>query len=348
MGVGSWQQAQPVASDPTLSSRHPQRGLPRTFCPSCYDAAPMHDDLPRSGRCAIVGRPNVGKSTLLNTLLGQKLAIATSRPQTTRNCILGIYTSADPRTQIAFVDTPGMHRPHNALGRAIQENAKTALNGVDLVVMMTDVESSTRAEDFLRRGGDAEVLTNLSATERPIILVLNKVDRLRDKTQLFPLLTAAEGLKRFEAFVPMSARRGQNVPGLISELRKHLPEGLQYPEDMLTDRPEKFFVAELIREAAIEQTAKEVPYSVAVTIDQFEDDASLSRIHATIVVPKDSHKGILIGKGGARLKAIGIAARTQAEMMLERKVYLKLWVKVMDDWTNHPSQVRDLMQDDVG
>ena len=307
----------------------------------------MHDDLPKSGRCAIVGRPNVGKSTLLNTLLGQKLAIATSRPQTTRNCILGVFASDAPKTQIAFIDTPGMHRPHNALGRAIQENAKTALTNTDVIVMMTEVDGATRAEDFLQKGGDAEVLTNLKVSKKPLILALNKVDRLRDKAQLFPLLTAAQETGRFSALVPLSARRSQSVHGLLSEVRKHLQDGLQFPEDMLTDRPEKFFVSELIREAAIEQTQKEVPYSVAVSIEQFEEAEGIARIHATIVVPKDSHKGILIGKGGARLKAIGTAARVQAEALLERKVYLKLWVKVVDDWTNQPARVRDLMQDEM-
>lgn len=303
----------------------------------------MHDDLPKSGRCAIVGRPNVGKSTLLNTLLGQKLAISSSRPQTTRNCILGVHVTESPATQIAFIDTPGLHRPHNALGRAIQENAKTALQGADVIVMMVEVEASTRAEDFLRSGPDAEVLQQLQQVGTPLVLAMNKVDRLKEKALLFPFLEAAQALECFAALVPISARRGTNVQGLLVEIRKHLNEGLLYPPDMLTDRPERFFVAELVREAIIAQTQKEVPYSVAVVVDTFEDEGNLSRIQATIVVPKDSHKGILIGKGGARLKAIGTAARMEAEALLERKVYLKLWVKVMDDWTNQPARVRELV-----
>lgn len=304
----------------------------------------MHDDLPRSGRCAIVGRPNVGKSTLLNTILGQKLAIATSRPQTTRNCIVGVYTMDTPPTQIAFVDTPGMHRPQNALGRTLQENAKAGLEGSDVAVMLTDVDSATRAEDFLSGAADREVLAALQNYKGPLILAINKVDRVKDKTLLFPILEAAQSRREFAAIVPLSARRGTNVQGLISEIQQRLPEGLQYPPDLLTDRPEKFFVAEFIREAVIEQTQKEVPYSVAVAIDSFDEEGNLARIQASIIVPKDSHKGIIIGKGGQRLKAIGTAARLQAETMLERKVFLQLWVKVVDDWTNQPGRVRDLVQ----
>lgn len=307
---------------------------------------PMHDDLPKSGRCAIVGRPNVGKSTLLNTILGQKLAIATPRPQTTRNCILGVHVQGDPPTQIAFVDTPGMHRPENALGRALQENAKGAIADTDVIVMVTDVAPSTRAEDFLMGGADREVLGALENYKGPVILVINKVDRVKDKELLFPILEAALSRRNFAAVIPMSARRGTNVKGLLAEIREHLNDGLVYPEDMLTDRPEKFFVAELVREAVMEHTLKEVPYSIAVVIDSFEEEGNLARVEASIVVPKDSHKGIVIGKGGQRLKEIGTKARLQAEEMLDRKVFLKLWVKVVDDWTNQPGRVRDLLQDE--
>lgn len=305
----------------------------------------MHDDLPRSGRCAIIGRPNVGKSTLLNTILGQKLAITTSRPQTTRNCLVGVHSSDEPPTQIAFIDTPGLHRPHNALGRALQENAKTALQGCDVVVMLTELSGATRAEGFLTAGPDADVLGLLEPTHTPLILALNKVDRVKDKSALLPLLETAGALGCFSAIVPLSALRGQNIQGLLREIREHLPQGLCYPPEMLTDRPERFFVAELVREAVMEQTQQEVPYAIAVTVDQFDEEGALVKVHATIVVPKDSHKGIVIGKGGQRLKAIGTSARKQAEALLQRKLYLQLWVKVVEDWTNEPRQVRELVHD---
>lgn len=294
-----------------------------------------------------MGRPNVGKSTLLNAILGQKLAIATSRPQTTRHCMLGVHVVDEPKTQIAFVDTPGMHRPHNALGRAMQENAKSGLDGTHVVVLLTEVSGSTRAEDFLDNPEDREVLSVLKTYQGPVILGINKVDRIKQKEELFPILEAAEARNQFASLVPLAARRGKGLPGLFSEIRKHLPEGLSYPEDLLTDKPEKFFVAELVREAVMLQTQKEVPYSIAVTIDHFEDTDDMARVHASIVVPKDSHKGIIIGKGGQRLKEIGTAARIEAEEILGRKLFLKLWVKVVPDWTNQPGRVRDLVQEEV-
>ena len=254
---------------------------------------------------------------------------------------------ADPPTQIAFVDTPGLHRPQNALGRTLQENAKAGLENSDVAVMLSDVDSATRAEDFLGRSADREVLSALQNYDGPVILAINKVDRVKDKNTLFPILQAAQTKREFAAIVPISARRKTNLEALLSEIRKHLPEGLQYPQELLTDRPEKFFVAEFIREAVMEQTQKEVPYSVAVAIDSFVEEGNLTRIAASIIVPKANHKGILIGKGGQRLKAIGTAARLQAEQMLQRKVFLELWVKVVEDWTNQPSRVRDLVQDET-
>lgn len=301
----------------------------------------MPEAVPKSGQCAIIGRPNVGKSTLLNALLGQKLAIATHKPQTTRTNLLGVCVREEPPTQIAFVDTPGVHRPHNALGRAIVENAKASLPGTDVVLLLTEVGAKTRPEDLLL-GDDSEVMATARKCEQPVVLGINKIDRLHRRSELLPILAIAEQRGTFAGIVPLCAQRGTNVGQLIDELRKHLPEGLAYDPDQLTDKPERFFAAELIREATMVQTQKEVPYSVAVLIDRYEDEPALTRIAATIVVSREGHKGIVIGKGGQRLKSIGTDARTGIEALIERKVFLELWVKVMPDWTNDPRRVREL------
>jgi len=301
----------------------------------------MDENAPRSGRCAIVGRPNVGKSTLLNALLGQKLAIATSKPQTTRTTLLGIYSSDSPPTQIAFVDTPGLHRPENALGRAIVERAKGSLPDSDVVVMMVALDPRKRPEEVLM-GADAEVLEIVREANLPVVLALNKDDRVKDKSRLLPVLTRCMERYPFAAVVPISARRSTGLKGLVREIRELLPEGLRYEPDLLTDRPERFFVAELAREAVIRHTRQELPYTVAVMVDEFEEDGGLTRISLTMVVEKDSHKGILIGKGGERLKLIGSESRAEMETLLERKVFLKLWVKVVPDWTRDPNRVREL------
>jgi GTP-binding protein Era len=305
----------------------------------------MNEDSPRSGRCAIVGRPNVGKSTLLNTLLGQKLAIATPKPQTTRTTLLGIYSSETPPTQIAFVDTPGLHRPENALGRAIVERAKGSLPDSDVVVMVIALDPKKRTEDVLL-GADGEVLEIVREANLPVVLALNKVDQIKDKARLLPILSRCTERYPFAAVVPISARRGSGLPGLIREIRALLPEGLQYDPDQLTDRPERFFVSELAREAVIRHTRQELPYTVAVLVDEFEEDGGLTRIALTMVVEKDSHKGILIGKSGERLKLIGSEARAEMETLLERKVFLKLWVKVVPGWTRDPNRVRELTSAD--
>jgi len=296
----------------------------------------------RSGRCAIIGRPNVGKSTLLNRLIGQKLAIATHRPQTTRACLLGVYASDDPPTQIAFVDTPGLHRPQNALGRALVENAKAGFTDADVVLLLVEVDPKSRAEALIR-GEDREALTALAKGGRPVILGINKIDQLKQRSDLLPLLEALQARSEFAAMVPISAKSGSNLAGLVTEIRRHLPEGLTYDPDVLTDKPERFFAAELIREAAMVQTRQEVPYSVAVLIDRFVDEPGITRIAATIVVAREGHKGIVIGKGGQRLKEIGTAARKGMEDLLQRKVFMELWVKVVPNWTEDPRRVRELV-----
>jgi GTP-binding protein Era len=305
----------------------------------------MADDdekTPRAGRCAIVGRPNVGKSTLLNALLGQKLAIATSKPQTTRHRILGVYTQEDPPTQIAFIDTPGLHRPKNALGRALVEEAQGALSDTEVVLWLIESPTDNDGPPHLS-GPDKEVLNLLGRSHGKLVLALNKVDRLKDKKKLLPWLPFYQEQLDPAAIVPISALKTRGLEPLVSELRKHLPPGLLYDDpDFLTDRPERFFVAELVREAAIKNTRQEVPYAVAVLIESFEEQPGLTRIQASIVVEKPNHKKIVVGAAGSMLKKIGTEARLQIEELLGRKVFLGLFVKVVPDWTEDPTSVRRL------
>jgi GTPase len=307
----------------------------------------MNEETARSGRVAIVGRPNVGKSTLLNALLGQKLAIATEKPGTTRSTLLGVYTQKEPPTQVAFVDTPGMHRPRNALGRALVEDAKAGLSGADVIAMMTEVGKSAPPQTFLT-GGDAEVLAALGGVKVPVVLVINKVDRLKEKAELLPVMQRATEVFPFAAVVPLSALRLDNLDALIRALREHLQEGLAYDDQILTDKPERFFASELIREAVLERTRQEVPHGVAVLIEKFEDSPELTRVSATIVVSREGHKGIVIGKGGLQLKQIGTDARVAMEQMFERKVFLELWVKVVSNWTEDPLKVQRLVREPLG
>jgi GTP-binding protein Era len=290
----------------------------------------------RAGRAAIVGRPNVGKSTLLNALLGQKLAITASKPQTTRTCILGVYASRKPPTQIAFLDTPGMHRPKNALGRALVEQAKGALAEADVVVMVVEPEPAE---------ADEEVLRAAMGAARPVILVVNKVDRLKPKSALLPRMEAWTKRHEFAALVPISARNADGLDRLVAEIRERLPEGVLYEADFLTDRPERFFAGELVREAVIAHTRQEVPHGIAVRIEEWDDSPTRARITATIVVEKESHKGIVIGAKGSMLKTIGSEARAEIEKMLGgQKVFLELWVKVVEGWTDDPARTRELLE----
>jgi len=295
---------------------------------------------PRAGRCAIVGRPNVGKSTLMNRLLGQKLAIATSRPGTTRSSVLGVYASDEPPTQIAFVDTPGLHRPKSALGKVLLEQAQLGLVDADVVVFLVEAPGPKGRVEV--EAADRAVLAMLAEVKAPVLLAINKVDLLKDKSRLLPLIKAFQEVRAFAAVVPVSAVRGVNLPELIAEIRQRLPEGLMYEPDFLTDRPERFFVAELIREAVMNRTRQEVPHGTACVLDSYVEDGNLLRIDATIVVEKESHKGIVIGARGSLLKEIGTDARVAIEELVGRKVFLKLWVKVIPGWTGNPLHARRL------
>ncbi len=295
---------------------------------------------PRSGRCAIVGRPNVGKSTLINAILGQKLVIATPRPGTTRSCVLGVYASDEPPTQIAFVDTPGLERPKGALGHVLIDSAKQGLLDCDTVVLVTEAPKATAPLTVHEK--DAAVLEALEASKAPVILAINKVDKLKTKERLFALIEAYQEKRAFAAVVPISATRGTNLDALVSEIRATLPEGLMYDPDFLTDRPERFFVSELIREAAMLNTRQEVPYGIACDLDSYREDGDMVRIEGTLFVEKPSHKAIVIGRRGETIKKISTEAREQIEALLERKVYLRLWVKVIEGWTRDPVKARQL------
>jgi GTP-binding protein Era len=295
---------------------------------------------PRSGRCAIVGRPNVGKSTLLNALLGQKLVIATPRPGTTRSCVLGVYASEHPPTQVAFVDTPGLERPKGALGRVLIDSAKQGLVDCDVAVLVTEAPKAGVPPRVHEK--DATVLQTLEALNLPIVLAINKVDRLKDKARLFPFIEAYQKEREFAAVVPISATRGTNLEALLSEIRERLPEGLLYDKDFLTDRPERFFVSELVREAAMLNTRQEVPYGVACELDSYNEDDGLLRIEGTLIVEKQSHKAIVIGSRGDAIKKISTEARLQIEAFLQRKVYIRLFVKVIPGWTRDPTKARQI------
>jgi GTP-binding protein Era len=295
---------------------------------------------PRSGRCAIVGRPNVGKSTLLNAILGQKLVIATPRPGTTRSCVLGVFASDDPPTQIAFVDTPGLERPKGALGQVLIDSAKRGLLDCDCIVFVTEAPKNDGPVGVHEK--DAAVLDAIEESGAPTVLAINKVDRLKAKERLFAFIEAYQKKLGFAAIVPISATRGTNRDALIGEIRKTLPEGLIYDPDFLTDRPERFFVSELIREASMLNTRHEVPHGIACELDLYEETDDLVRIEGTLVVEKQSHKAIVIGSRGDVIKKISTEAREQIEALLERKVYLRLWVKVVPGWTRDPVKAREL------
>ena len=289
----------------------------------------------KTGMVAIVGPPNAGKSTLLNSLLGQKISIVTPKPQTTRNKIAGILNHAD--YQIVLLDTPGLHKARQPLNLEMVKIAVESLAGVDVILFLLDVSLP-----LPEIHGDA--VDYLKDTASPAILVLNKID-LRDKKKLLPMIEAYGELYPFAAIVPISALFNNGTDLLLQEILSHLPVGPRlYPEDIPTDATERFIVAEMIREKIFLLTAKEIPYATAVTVDSFKEDEArnLVTIHATIYVEKDSQKGIIIGRKGSMLTAIGKSARRDIEDLLDRKVLLKLWVKVQRNWTRDLRFIRQL------
>jgi GTP-binding protein Era len=287
----------------------------------------------RAGFVAIIGRPNAGKSTLLNRFVGQKVAIVTSKPQTTRNRVQGIVTL--PQGQIVFVDTPGLHEASTALNRQMMREVAAALEGIDVLLMMVDASRTLPHADSL-------LLEKGARFNGKSILALNKID-LVPKPKLLPLLDAFAKAFPFAALVPISAKKGDGCQRLLDEVLKELPEGEPFfPGDQITDQPERFLVGEIIREKAIDLTYHEVPHALAVVIDQFEESPKLLRIHATLHVERDSQKKILIGHKGEMLKKIGTAARKELETLLGSKIFLAMFVKVVADWRENPQKVREL------
>ena len=293
----------------------------------------------RAGTVAIIGRPNVGKSTLLNAAIGQRLAITSPLPQTTRDRILGVVRHGD--AQIALLDTPGLHKPRTRLGRAMNQAAREAVHDADVVVYVTDVPP--RVDGPLRpHPGDTTLLADLGK-DRPTVLVVNKVDRLKDKAVLLPFLERIARLRDFVAIVPISARKENGLARVLDEVAKHLPErGPLFDDDVLTDRPVRFFAAEYVREQIMLATREEVPHAVAVAIDEFDESGRMPRIAATIHVERDGQKAILVGSGGEGMKKIGSGARARIEELLERQVHLSLWVKVSPGWTDSKTALAEL------
>jgi len=289
----------------------------------------------KSGFIALIGRPNVGKSTLLNVLVGEKVAIVSTKPQTTRSRITGIKTTED--AQLIFVDTPGLARPRSALNRHMVQVVREAYQHVDLILLVTDAAASDQLAH------DEFILQQLKDVKTPTFLVINKID-LIDHRQILPLIEAYQQRFPFVEYVPVSALKAVNVDALLRAISRYLPAGPRYfPTDQLTDQPERFLIAELVREQIFIQTAQEIPYQTAVMVEQTEDtDSGVLRVEATIYVERDSQKGIIIGKRGSRLKQIGQVARQEIERRLSTRVYLALWVKVRKDWSENEQLIREL------
>lgn len=288
----------------------------------------------KSGFVAIIGRPNVGKSTLLNQVIGQKIAIMSDKPQTTRNKIQGVYTTDE--MQIVFLDTPGIHKPKSKLGSFMMKVAENTFHEVDAILFLVDVAEGIG-------GGDRFIIEQLKGVKTPVLLVLNKIDQVHPEA-LLPIIATYKDLYDFAEIVPISALQGNNVSTLLKQIGHYLPEGPQYyPADQVTDYPEQFICAELIREKILHLTREEIPHSIAVTIESMKvEDNGVVSIGAIIFVERDSQKGIVIGKQGAMLKEIGQQARRDIEALLGSKIFLELWVKVKKDWRNREHVLKDL------
>ncbi len=282
----------------------------------------------RSGFASLIGRPNAGKSTLLNALIGQKLAIVSDKPQTTRTTIQGVVNL--PGAQIVFMDTPGIHKSTNMFNKRMMETVRTALEDRDVLLYVADASIPFSSEDL-------EAVPVLKDLSTPVLLLANKIDRLQDKRQLLPLIEQFKAVREFDEYFPVSAVTGQGLDRVRDAIVARLPEGPAYfPSDHLTDQPERFMAGELIREQILRHTRQEVPHSVAVLIDTWEESPKITKIAATIYVERDGQKAIMIGAGGAALKKIGTLARYEIEKLLGHKVFLKLFVKVQRDWRENP------------
>lgn len=287
----------------------------------------------RAGFVAIVGAPNAGKSTFLNRVLGEKVAIVTAKPQTTRHRILGVMT--EPGAQLVFWDTPGLHAPgHTLLNREMVGRAKAALDDSDVALWMVDAQ---------RQGPEHQAaLEAVASSHRPVVAALNKIDLAANKNALLPLMQAVESAVRPAAIVPISAKTGDGVPSLLAEITKLLPASPAfYPPDTLTDQPERVIAGEMVREAVFTLTSQEIPYATAVTVEEFTEGEGLTAISATIHVEKESQKGVIIGRGGQMLKKIGQTARAGLERLTGQKVFLKLFVRATRDWSKKKSALQE-------
>ncbi len=290
----------------------------------------------KSGFVTIIGRPNVGKSTLLNRLAGEKIAIVSDKPQTTRNTIKTVITRSD--CQMIFIDTPGIHKPQTKLGEYMVNVAESSISEVDAVLLLVD------ATDTKPGAGDLYIVEQLEKLKNPVFLVINKIDRVK-KEQILQIINNYKELAQFTAIVPISAYNGDGVDILLKEITDKLPEGPKYfPDDMLTDQPEKDIAAEMIREKILKLLSEEVPHGVGVEVISFKErkDKDILDIQANIYCEKDSHKGIIIGKQGAMLKKIGSASRYEMEKIFGMKVFLQMWVKVKSDWRNDAAMLKNL------
>lgn len=295
----------------------------------------MPENKHRAGFVSILGRPNAGKSTLLNALVGEKIAIVSNKPQTTRTAVQGILT--EPDAQIVFLDTPGIHRTDSMLNKRMAEAVRTALEERDVLLFVHDAAVGFRPED-------AEAIQLLKKVETPAVAVLNKVDLLKDKALLLPRIERLAEQHAFAAYVPVAAAKGDGVAELKREIAARLPEGPAFfPEDQITDQPERFLAAEFIREKVLHHTRQEVPHAVAVAIEKWTEEGRLTRIAATVYVERDGQKAILIGARGAMLKQIGTEARADIEAMLGRKVFLELFVKVKENWRTDPQFLNEMV-----
>ncbi|MBI4823859.1 MAG: GTPase Era [Nitrospirae bacterium] len=286
-----------------------------------------------SGYVTIAGKPNVGKSTFLNSILGEKVSIVTSKPQTTRNRIIGIKTLKD--SQIIFIDTPGIHKPRHALGALMVKRAKEALRDVDVILFM--VEPSAPSYDDI---GIVKLLKGFPLT--PVFLLINKTDTVK-KPMILPVIEEYKEIYPFKEIIPVSALKGDGIDIVLERILEHLPLGPKYyPDDLVTDQLERFMVSEIIREKVMEETEEEVPHACAVEVIDWSEEKDIISISANIYVEKNSQKGIIIGKAGLRLKAVGTSARADIERMLNTKVYLRLWVKVKPHWRKNETALAEL------
>jgi GTPase len=307
------------------------------------------DQQARAGFCAILGLPNVGKSTLLNQVIGRRLVAVSNKPQTTRNRILGIYNGRDPAgeaVQVVFVDTPGIQRGSHPLRQYMRDQALAAAGECDVALLLVDVaDKRQRSPDRLAASEAAALEETLAAARVPVLLALNKVDRLRDKAELLPIIEAYAAQGRYADIVPISAQTGDGVPGLVEAIAARLPLGPRlFPADMVTDRAERFLAAELIREQLFRQLGQELPYATAVSIEEMLDRADKDDlvVQAVIHVERDSQKPIVIGKGGARIKEVGIRARDALSQLFGCPVHVKLFVRVSENWSRTRRMLRDL------